>query len=550
MTTDGLDSRDLGRKGEIEFQRVAEAAKFIVNKSLDNDSAGWDWVLNDRLTLKPERGLDSRSAPLTCVIQVKTKWEDNTSFDLKLSAAEQLAKDPKPAFVLCVLVNRETEEIVRTYLIHLLDNNLEKVLTALRAATNSNKDLNHSYVYFNPRTDGVEFSFDKKGLRSALEQLCGIDTRAYVIRKADQLRSLGFNRRSIELKTTLRSSEDGMIDFFLGKRKEIPAVIESITETRFNIPFEIAGFPQQGTLSFKQKPSDQCDVTLRGKQHALLSRFKGDLYLVPSSLIFTASRPFRVLSTFFDIVAKNNSFNLQAVDVDRENDRYNIDAWISMARSLVVLHAGGGVMEIRLKGRVIADGTMPKRTDVENSEIWTHRLKFLSNLKEALDRAAAPVDFLMSAAEVEKDYQQLTFLHQLLTVGLSDRTISYELENTAEVPSGATAISYANSYFRAGDHLLFWSAKLTMMVERINPDTLLCTAQTAEIVDLDIIHEDEYAGRVEKIKQYEDVGVFMSKSGFGVNDGGAQTVRIDFIADLNSKTAGAIGSADEGEGAG
>lgn len=536
MPNNSMDSGDLGRKGERLFQELAESAKFIVNKSLTNDSAGWDFVLNDRISLSPEKFIDKRPAPLTCVVQVKAKWSDKTHFDLKLSSAEQLAKDPKPALIFCVQINRQTEDVVAAYFIHFYDKVLGKTLESLRKISSKNsKSINKLNIYYNPKAEGTEVPLNKDAFRRILYDICGPDPAVYTANKSNQLSSIGFGKHSLSIDTTIKTTEENLIKFFLGHTSELAATIDKITETRFDIPLVIHNTPQTGALSFKPVSIGACDVVMRSHDQKIASRFRGSLYLPPSSLLLTTKNPFRASCKFFEITACNNKFNIKQASMDINGERFVLGEWINFAKALIVLHAGGGSTQIRYDGKLIASGKMPANCNEKGVNAWTPRLRLLEDLKYLFDKCDASIDLKLSYDDIFKQADQIVFLYGCLRNGVPGGTIRYELEVGAPIPVGATALSNIASYMQFGDELLFWAAKLTMTVAQMEDGSIDCRSQSIDIIDAVFIHHDEYEERVRQLKSEDESCINMSKDGFGVIDRSPRLVQIDFVSDIYDK---------------
>jgi hypothetical protein len=127
-----LNSDELGEKGEHQFGQICADAKLVCNKST-RDRTGWDYIVefnfpNDGTT---QDSLEKREKPLSCHVQVKTIWDHNDQIQMRLSSAEHLAKELKPAFVYVQKVNARLE-FTGAHLIHVLDEPLAKILKRLR----------------------------------------------------------------------------------------------------------------------------------------------------------------------------------------------------------------------------------------------------------------------------------------------------------------------------------------------------------------------------------------------------------------------------------
>ena len=143
--TADVTSDDLGEVAEAEVALLCAKARLICNKS-QRDRTGWDFIIEfPTPSFDPAEPLDARPSGASCHAQVKgTAAGDRIA--LRLSAAERLAKDPKPAFVIAVRLDRSGKAL-SGYLIHLLDAPLAKILKRLRRAhAQGRHDINHMQI--------------------------------------------------------------------------------------------------------------------------------------------------------------------------------------------------------------------------------------------------------------------------------------------------------------------------------------------------------------------------------------------------------------------
>src|SRR5215216_6388520 len=120
MVKKALNSDDLGALGEAYFDFICADEALIANPSV-RDRTGWDRIVEFKPDIAAQStSLDRREPPLSCHVQIKAKWERGNSVRLRLSSAELLAKDPKPAFVYVVVFGADRQPR-NAFLIHLLE---------------------------------------------------------------------------------------------------------------------------------------------------------------------------------------------------------------------------------------------------------------------------------------------------------------------------------------------------------------------------------------------------------------------------------------------
>jgi hypothetical protein len=192
MARNTLSSDPLGAKGESRFQEICEDAGLNCNKST-RDRTGWDFIIEFQFEVAEEaHSLDTRTVPLSCHLQVKTLLARRDRFKMRLSSAERLAKEIKPAFIYVFKVDgiRFTE----AYLIHIIDKPLARILKRLREAQVDEKrvPINKQYISFSAALDGTRIEPTGETLRLAIQDACGRSLHEYSIRKTGQIRALGF----------------------------------------------------------------------------------------------------------------------------------------------------------------------------------------------------------------------------------------------------------------------------------------------------------------------------------------------------------------------
>ena len=106
---------------------------------------------------------------------------------LSLSAIDRLAKDPRPALIV-VFRLRADGDLQSAYLVHLVGNELARVLRRLRLAeARKAHDINHTDISYDYEKVGVRFEPTPAGLLAALSAACGQNPGAYTIEKQRQM---------------------------------------------------------------------------------------------------------------------------------------------------------------------------------------------------------------------------------------------------------------------------------------------------------------------------------------------------------------------------
>ena len=229
---------------------------------------------------------------------------------MRLSSAERLAKELKPAFI-CVFKLNDQLEFVSAFLIHLLGDPLKVILQRLRAEEKKKAfKLNTKYIYLDVTKVGRPIGATGEALRAALSKLCGKDPHQYVEAKRAQLKELGFEPRPYRIEMTLQlDNQEELVDVFLGLRKGVNIANVRTFETRFGIelpaqPSSIAG----GKLSLDPQPVDRCVVTYRRQRLVRPAVFEGQIVFAPGFVTQTGKMAALIRTDFFNIrYASSNS---------------------------------------------------------------------------------------------------------------------------------------------------------------------------------------------------------------------------------------------------
>jgi hypothetical protein len=339
-----LNSDELGEKGESRFQEFCADAKLTCNKS-SRDRTGWDFLVE--FPFEPPDGsrtLDKRRSAISCHLQVKTIWADSDRVSLRLSSAERLAKEPKPAFVYVLMIN-DALETVDSYLIHLRGKNLERILKRLRKAQASSElKINDAEITYDPKTAGVRLPPNGKALRDQLELDCGPDPQAYVASKAKELENLGFEKGRYKLKTTLQARNvDEFVEAFLGLRPLQATATESL-EVRFGVPLPANLLPLDAAMKveIKPKPSDQCTIRVYDQSGGPPAVFSGEVFIPPPINMPAGHFRARICTRFFTLDCQGSSDDKGRVvlatlpEVTRAS-RFSLDDWRNYLRLFTAL---------------------------------------------------------------------------------------------------------------------------------------------------------------------------------------------------------------------
>jgi hypothetical protein len=243
----------IGYIGQNEFATLCEREKLLASRP-DPDRTGKDFIVE----WKPMEGegLDTRPPPRKCLVQIKSTRSRSKRVKIKLSAAEWLAKDLTPAFVIAPIID-EQESVSHYYGFHIAGDLLGRILTQLRQAAANGKKPHRLDLDLSLST-GVRL--DANEVRAWMEAEAGDDMAQYASEKSLALKTLGYDDEGAEYTVTFSAgSVSEIVECLMGER-ELEARIGKPRRTRFGIPAEESGeyeLPPTGRVSISPIPGDK-----------------------------------------------------------------------------------------------------------------------------------------------------------------------------------------------------------------------------------------------------------------------------------------------------
>ncbi|MFQ3253297.1 MAG: hypothetical protein ACI9U6_001591 [Loktanella salsilacus] len=341
-----LDPDRIGRIGERQFEVLCERAGLYCNKSVV-DVMGWDFIVEFPMTsADPALPLDQMPTNAARVQLKSTLGRGGNRIRISLSAIDRLAKDPRPALIV-VFRLRADGELQGAYLVHLVGNELARVLKRLRLAEARNaRDINHSDISYDYEKVGVRFEPTPTGLTAALIAACGQNPGAYTIEKQRQLAELGYENGQYEAEALIRiDGPEHFSNLLLGLSPLKPHQLR-VFDSRFGIrlPFQGTLFDDLEELHLTPPTLGSCEISIRGPGFGQAARFEGEMFIGPPMaephgtelLVRTAYFIIRLTppALKFDIVSSINDMELSLGD------------WAELLRALTLMATGQSTLTI------------------------------------------------------------------------------------------------------------------------------------------------------------------------------------------------------------
>jgi len=462
-----LANDSLGEKGESRFREICADAGLICN-SAGHDRAGWDFIVEFGFEMpNGSNTLDKRKRQYSCHIQVKSMWVDNDRFEMRLSSAEFLAKEPKPTFVYVLKAN-EKLEFIEAYLIHLLDDNLATILKRLRREqAQGAAAINRKKITFRPSVNERRIDVTGKALREAIIAECGPDLQSYIVKKDMQLKELGFGASRYETNFTFQvQSYEELVDGFLGLKKIEVRNFDAF-EKRFGIKLPIEKLTGSGQIHIQPNPADACTIMIRGEGSNEPAVFEGEIYFPALPGLIKEHFKILVHSKFLDITIKRDSFHFQTNAID-EMESLKIEDWLNCFRMLHVISKAAGSINIRPKELPLREITLPLRAataDAERADNYQRTIVVLERAA-ALLRLAGASDISFKSEEIGQAAKDILAVGRLMENDPRLSPLSFNTENheALNVPASLEVL-YVN-FISLGKLTLGYFSVATMDVER------------------------------------------------------------------------------------
>lgn len=397
-----LDADQLGHVAEAQFVALCAQAGWVANKS-DRDRTGWDFIVEAPMSLADSRiPLDQRQ-PTSCHVQLKSVAGAGGRVKLRLSSADRLAKDPRPA-ILIVLRLDARGELQAGFLIHLIGAPLAKVLRRLREAEAAGRrDTNRMTISFDVEKTGRRFAPTPEGLRAALLAACGDAPAAYVAEKQRQLAELGYEGGRFEIDAIFAETQPGeLVDILLGLRPGKPLQLRAY-DARFGIrlPVESLGPADCVEINFEPQVVASCAIQIRGPGLGPPAVFPADLAVPPPELL--GSEHTKIVARHKEIVVAlgpgmlSMSTTRPFLGVGRP-----LAAWRTLLRGLAYLATGQGRLALtqwdRLEGPIEFEMTTP--LDGPYLEDLPYYVKLVEAARRLLNAAGVEVDPILKFEDI------------------------------------------------------------------------------------------------------------------------------------------------------
>lgn len=446
---DGDELDRIGQLGETHFTNLCLLAKLKGSK-VEPDKTGKDFVVETPLdTSDPNLSVDKRPPPLQVVAQVKTILSKNDTVRVALSVAERLAKDLRPV-VICVFRIGLSGVIGEMAFVHLLNDQLEKVLKALRGvhARDVNKLHKKTITFRIPAEAWTPASFPE--FFATIKSLAPNGMLSYGQEKQRQLEELGFDENRYSMKFSLiGTTPEQLADGFLGL---IPLAADKIVlaERRFDILKPVDEGEGRGTIYLEPEATERATLRLISSSVGEAFETSCELITIGPALLGERNFAIRCNTTFFDVIITDGKLRFKFPEKFSEENKNFLDEWRDFFCLIKLISSDSFVLTIQLEERKkLLRFPVEKVIDARANADAKRYVAFLDRLRTVLS-AADLLEKTFSLSEVRRQLNELFFLSRLLASNSS------RFSAVAEYSSPPKLRDERSAYISAIDILGSW----------------------------------------------------------------------------------------------
>lgn len=347
-----LDSDRIGRIGERQFEVLCERARLYCNKSVV-DVMGWDFIVEFPMPPAGQHlSLDQRPTNAARIQLKSTLGRSGNRIRLSLSAIDRLTKDPRAAIII-VFRMRDDGELQSGYIVHLIGNELARVLRRLRAAeARKAMDINHADISYDYEKTGKRFEPTPDGLRAALLSACGDSPATYTIEKQRQLAELGYENGQFEAEALLWiEGPQHLSNMLLGLVPLQPRELR-VFDNRFGIrlPYRGTLFDDIDEIRLTPPTLGPCEISVRGQGFGSAARFEAEMFIGPP-LVGLNEPELLIRHADFIIRLTSGGLNFETVAAIQGVGR-SLDQWADLIRALALMATGRATLTISGNARI------------------------------------------------------------------------------------------------------------------------------------------------------------------------------------------------------
>lgn len=346
-----MSLRKVGNMGRGDFDRLCSASGLIYNSSSDDDSGGWDAIVEFPLIggIALLNSLDEQH--IQCLVQIKSTDGIKKSVQVKLSNMKRFCATPLPCFFFFACYNGSAS-IKSAYLVHIDRQIMFQVLKRIRQNDAGERSPLHK-VYFLVKysdKDKIDLSHEN-ALKNAIEKYIPLGMKRYCEDKLKDLGDIGYNESRYALNFKVASKDDykSLISATLGYPTRINIKDVQGWDTRFDIDIRMEEFTtEQAIIEITSVEAFSTGSIMFEDEKEEVS-FKCDFFVSPVALNAPDElASFRIRSDFFDLLVgtKNNKLK---IDFESYDKAFHLADLRELLLLMKMLNAPSGDLRLTIK---------------------------------------------------------------------------------------------------------------------------------------------------------------------------------------------------------
>jgi|GEM_PF-3294818 len=415
-----LNSEELGAVGETRFRDHCETSGLIANPS-DRDKTGWDFIVEWPSEVIESETLDKRPIPISCNVQVKTIWVENSNVSVRLSSVERLAKDPRPCFIYILRLDNEKKSR-DAFIVHVRKEFSALILKKLRKAEADSVAPNQKFFSFSLDKWAEKIALSDKEFRIYAEKCINVTMAEYSQKKDRELKKLGFENGGLSFTATFTAkSQDEIFNGFLGLTP-LQGRFNDAVEERFGIALPSSDMPDvEGRIEIQPEPSDTCKISIRRQENQIPLVFDSEMFTLPSAMYKANMFKAALRTELFDLVL-NANLDCEPLDFKIKfgangnaigTSKFDAEVWLKFYEFMAAMDEGELSLELQ-PSKVSTPITGKIRTNItEDNARHAKHLARLSKIALETLTLAADAKRVFSIYELINVSEQLEILQAL-----------------------------------------------------------------------------------------------------------------------------------------
>ncbi|WLS79493.1 hypothetical protein Q3V30_02960 [Erwinia pyri] len=346
-----MSLRKVGNMGRGDFDRLCNASGLIYNSSSEDDSGGWDAIVEFPLIGGIALLNSLNEQPIQCLVQIKSTDGARKGVQVKVSNMKRFCDTPLPCFFFFARYDGNAS-IESAYLVHINRDIMFQVLKRIRQNDTEKKSPLHKLSFtVNYSGEDEIVLLNKSALKNAIEKHIPFGMKRYCEDKLRDLGDIGYKESRYALNFKIVNDDDykPLINATLGYPTRINIKDVQGWDTRFDINFRMEDLTAEKAIIEITSVEAFSTGSIRFEDEKEDVSFKCEFFV--STIAFNAPvdlASFRIRSDFFDLIVriKNNKIK---IDFESYDKVFHLADLRELLLLMKILNAPNGDLKLTIK---------------------------------------------------------------------------------------------------------------------------------------------------------------------------------------------------------